>query len=237
MYKRGMYKQMGSIKCPSHMSKDELKDWWLNFHSINGRLVPGLKYYTINFTLDDSPFGLPPFDGYADNSFDTFDLLKAGGNSDIMNEQIEDVKEHKLDDPSLCQIAWLEEYIINTPDGLKERPHKSGMYKQMEIIKCPSHMTKHELKDWWFNDHIKNGRKLHGLQWYNVNFTIEDTPFGPPSFDGYAEIWFENLETLKQAYNSEIMRVQIENIAKHNLNDSEVTEVVWAESNIVTIPS
>jgi uncharacterized protein (TIGR02118 family) len=236
MYKRGKYKQMGSIKCPPHMSKDGLKDWWLNFHSINGRLVPGLKYYTINFTLDDSPFGVPPFDGYADNLFESIELLKEGGTSDVMKEQIEDVRKHKLDDPTLCKIAWAEEYIIDVPNGLKEQPHKNRMYKQMGIIKCPSYMTKDELKDWWLNVHVKIGRNFPGLQWFTVNFTIEDTPFGLPPFDGYAETWFEDFEKLKQAYDSDIMKASIEDVAKHKLDDPELTQVVWAEANIIEIP-
>jgi uncharacterized protein (TIGR02118 family) len=236
MYKRGIYKQMGSIKCPPHMSKDELKDWWLNFHSINGRLVPGLKYYTINFTLDNSPFGLPPFDGYADNSFESLELLKEGGTSKVMKEQIEDVTKHKLDDPNLCKIAWMEEYIIDVPNGLKEQPNKSSMYKQMGIIKCPPHMTRDELKDWWLNVHVKIGRNFPGLQWFTVNFTIEDTPFGPPPFDGYAETWFEDFESLKQAYDSDIMKASMEDVVKHKLDDPELTQVVWVKSNIIEIP-
>ncbi len=236
MYKQGMYKQMGSIKSPNHMSKKDLIDWWLNHHSLTGRLIPNLQFYTVNFTLDDTPFGPPPFDGYADNSFITLEQLKEGGTSKEMDFQIDDVKKYKLDNPELCQIVWAEEYIIEVPGGFENIPEKKGMYKQMGSIKCPPSMDKKQLKDWWLNKHAKNGRNLPGLKWYTVNFTLDDTPFGPPPFDGYAEIWFDEFETLKEAYNSDIMLQQMEDVKEHNLDNPEISSVVWAKANIINIP-
>ena len=126
VYRKGLYRQMGAHKCPPDMSKEQLKDWWINHHSITGRLVPGLQRYTINFTLEDALCGPPAFDGYADESFLTLEALIEGGTSDIMKGQIEDLKPYGLDDPALAKIVWIEEYIIDLPGGPKKFPFEKG---------------------------------------------------------------------------------------------------------------
>lgn len=236
MFKKGKYKQWGSIKCPPHMTKKELKDWWIGHHSITGRLIPNLLFYTVNFPLDNTVLNDPPFDGFADNSFASLKLLKRGGTSKEMEFQINDVKKYRLDDPSLCQIVWVEEYIVDIQKDIENPPDKNIWYKQLRIFKRPVSLSKKQLRDLWLDKFVKSSKDLPGMRWHTVNFTLENTPFGVPVFDGYEEQWFKDLENMKKAFNSSSSRKLMEDLEEHGLSYPGLVKVVWAETNIIEIP-
>ena len=108
------------------------------------------------------------------------------------------------------------------------------MYRQMGTIKTPPHMTKKDLKDWWF-EHARRFKHLERMKWYTVLFTLEDNPFGPPPFDGYAEIWFESLDDLKHAFYSDTEQEALEHVKEYGLSDPKYLQGVWAEEYIIEL--
>lgn len=238
MHKKGIYRQMGLLKKPSYMGKKEFKNWLLNIHAEKGKYLPNLKRYAFYIALESIPELNPPaHDAYAEAWFESLDDLNKAYKSDIMKGQIEDVNmKYKGEENRLVQVVWSEEFNIVIPGGLESIPQKKNMFCQMGHIKCPSHMSKQELKDWWLNVHAETGKYLEGLKWYTVCFTIDDSPLGTPPFDGYGEIWFENYEALKASFQSNIMKDQFEDAKKHKMDDPKLHKVVVAEQYLIDLP-
>jgi hypothetical protein len=95
-------------------------------------------------------------------------------------------------------------------------------------------MTKIELKDWWF-EHADRVKTLNNLNFYAIYLVIDYT-FGPPIwFDGYEEMWFDSLEELKKAYNSEIWQKELLNMEKHDLFRPGNFQGVWEEGFYVKL--
>lgn len=238
MYKKGIYRQMGLLKKPSHMTRKDFEDWLLNIHAEKGKFLPNLKRYSYCLTLDSIPSLNPPYyDAFAEAWFDSLDSLKEANDSDVMKGQIEDVEKHyKGEESKLVKVIWAKEYIIDLPGDGKEAPNNKEMYCQMGHLKCPSHMTQEDLKDWWLNTHAETGKFLEDLRWYTVLFTLKDSPFGTPSFDGYAEVWFDNFEALKDSFKSDIMKTQFEDVKKHGLDDPALHKIVIAKQFLIELP-
>ena len=110
--------------------------------------------------------------------------------------------------------------------------YKKGQFRQMGTIKTPPGMTKQELRDWWF-EHARRFKHLERMKWYTVLFTLEDNPFGPPPFDGYAEIWFESLDDLKIAFESGTEQAALDHVKEYGLWDPRYIQEVWAEEHVI----
>lgn len=239
MYVKGIYRQMGLLKKPSYMKKEEFKNWLLNVHAENGKYLPNLKRYSFYITLDSIPDLNPPaYDAYAESWFGSLDEFKEAYDSEVMKGQIEDVKaQYKGEENRLVQVILAEEYNIIVPDGFKSIPQKKNMFCQMGHIKQPPHMSRQDLKDWWLNIHAETGKYVEDLKWYTVCFTIDGTLLGHPFFDGYGEIWFDSYEALKASFKSNIMKGQFEDVKKHKMNDPALHKVVVAEQYLIDLPN
>ena len=95
--------------------------------------------------------------------------------------------------------------------------YQEADHKQMITIKRPEGMGKDSFKEWWF-DHAMKLKTLPGLKWYTILFSLETSPFGPPAFDGFEELWFGSMKELEDAYNTDIMQNELENIRKHGVH-------------------
>ncbi len=235
MYKKGMYRQLQIIKCPLNMNKTKFKNWLIHTHIEIGKNVPGLKDYRVYITHEKSIFGPPLWDAFEEFYFESLETLKQAFESSKMKTQIEDIKKHGIDGLSMFQSVWAEEYIIEIPDGPKSIHTGKGMFCQMGTLKCPPGMSKHDLKLWWLDTHAETGKYLEGLKWYTVLFPLENTPFGPPPFDGYAAVWFDSVDALIRSSKSEIMKGQMEDVRKHKMDDPDLSKVVLADELIIKI--
>jgi hypothetical protein len=229
MYKKGMYRQLQIMKCPPYMNKTNFKNWLLYTHVEIGKKMPGLKDYRVYITHEKSIFGPPAWDAFEEFYFDSLKGLKQGFESSIMKDQIEDIKKRGIDGSSMFQSVWAEENIIDIPNGPNTFHTEKGMYCQMGTLKCPAGMSKNDLKTWWLNTHAETGKYLEGLKWYTVLFPLENTPLGPPPFDGYAAVWFDSVDALIRSSRSEIMKGQMEDVRKHKMDDPVLSKVVLAD--------
>lgn len=240
LYQKADYKQMITIKCPKGMSRDELKDWWFEHADIMGKL-PGLKWYTVLFPLDDSPFGPPAFDGYEELWFGSLDELRHAYDTEIMTDEIENIHKNGLDDPSLLQAAWLEENIVAL-NGYDTIPSKKGSVRLTGICKLPRTMEKKDLKDWFYQHAARvidyDGRMIiPGIRWYTHSFALDESPFGRAPFYGCAENWWDSLVEMKQDFDGEIMKSQLEDREEHvDIVDPSYFQGIWANEYIINIP-
>jgi len=238
LYKKADYRQIITIKCPVGMSQDELKKWWFA-RAERVKKLSGLKWYTLCFPLDCSPFGEPAFDGYEEMWFGSFDDLNNAYESRLMKTEMKDISDRGLDAPELFQAGWLEENIV-TLKGYDSIPKNQNMIRLTGICKLPPSMTKKDLKDWFYQHAArvidKDGFMLvPGIRWYTHCFAI-DSPFGTPKIDGCAENWWETLAEIKRDFDSEIMQSQLDDREENiDIADPSYFQGIWAEEFIIDI--
>lgn len=240
LYRKADVKQMITIKCPSQMAKIDLKEWWFSYTEKMKKL-PGLKWYTILFSLETSPFGSPAFDGYEELWFSSLEDLKKAYDTDIMQRGLEDIKKKKLDDPLRFQGAWLQENIIPMK-GYDMVPSRKNMVRLTGICKIPPTMTKKDLKDWFYQHAARvidaeGYMIIPGIRWYTHCFALDQSPFRKPHFYGCAENWWDSLEEMKRDFEGEVMKSQLEDREQNiDIVDPTFFQGIWADEYIIDIP-
>lgn len=239
LYNKADYKQMFTIKCPADVTREELKDWWFG-HAEKMKRLPGLKWYTVLFSLEPSPFGEPAFDGFEELWFGSLDALKEAYRTDIMKSELRDIKKRGFDDPALFQAAWLEENIVSLK-GYDSIPDKKNMARLTGICKRPPDMSKKDLKDWFYQHAARvideEGRMIvPGIRWYTHCFSVDDTPFGPSSFGGCAENWWDSLDEMKRDFDGDVMKSQLEDREENiDVVDPSYFQGIWADEYIIDL--
>jgi len=73
------------------------------------------------------------------------------------------------------------------------------MVKALIFLKRSDNLSQKEFISWWLGPHRELARQLPGLKRFCFNVTQ-----GAGAFDGVAEQWFETIEDLEHAYQTEI---------------------------------
>ena len=75
------------------------------------------------------------------------------------------------------------------------------MIKLCRLIKRRERMTKQDFAAWWLRDHAPRAVALKGLKRYQIDLTVgeEEAPW-----DGMAELWFESVESMTAAFETEL---------------------------------
>ncbi|KPJ89467.1 MAG: hypothetical protein AMS17_01745 [Spirochaetes bacterium DG_61] len=112
----------GGCRRTKEMSKKDLKDW---YHSHAERvideegkmIIPEIIGYTHNFSLDDSPFGIPFIDAYCNNWWASIEDMFKTFSGDIWRGQLEHREDH-IDayDKSFFIGALATEHIVDLPN-------------------------------------------------------------------------------------------------------------------------
>ncbi len=240
LYRRADYKQMITIKRPDQMSHNDFRDWWFD-HAEKMKRLPGLRWYTVLFSLESSPFGPPAFDGFEELWFASLDVLKRAYSTDTMQRELENIRKHGFDDPSSFQGAWLEENVV-TMTGYEKIPENEGMVRLTGICKLPPTMEKRDLKDWFYQHAARVIDKdrymiIPGIRWYTHCFALDESPFGEPPFYGCAENWWDSLKKMKQDFDGEIMKSQLSDREENiDIVDPSYFQGIWADEHIIDIP-
>jgi uncharacterized protein (TIGR02118 family) len=80
------------------------------------------------------------------------------------------------------------------------------MIKLIALLKRKPGLSRQEFADRWLNDHIKLSSKMPGLLGYRVNIAIDHQPDGDgvePIYDGTAELWWDSIEAMEAAFDSQ----------------------------------
>jgi|GEM_PF-2468926 len=239
-YQKAGYRQMMTITCPPSLSHDDFRGWWFD-HAEVMKSLPGLKWYTVLFSLHDSPFGPPAFDGFEELWFSTLADLERAFDTDIMRGELQNIKAHSFNDPSSYQAVWLEEHIIPLK-GYERIPNRKNMVRLTGICKLPPSMKKRDLKD-WFHQHAarviddEGAMIIPGIRWYTHCFALDQSPFDPAPFYGCAENWWDSLEEMKRDFDGEIMKSQLEDREDNiDIVDPSYFQGIWADEFIIDIP-
>jgi hypothetical protein len=239
LYKKADYRQIITIKCPDGTSRESLKKWWFD-RAENIKNLPFLKWYTVNFTLDCSPFGEPAFDGFEELWFSRVNELIMAYEHEIMKSGFEDIKKKGFDNPDLMQAAWLEENKVELK-GYNRIPDRENMVRLTGICTQPPKMNRKGLIDWFYQHAARviddEGRMIiPGIRWYTHSFSI-DSPFGKSKIDGCAENWWDSLEEIKRDFDGEVMKSQLEDREEAiDAIDPSYFQGAWSDEYVIKLP-
>jgi hypothetical protein len=240
LYKEADYRQIMTLKRPASYTRADLEHWFLQ-HAQRMSKLPGLKWYTVLFTVEGSPFGAPPFDAYEDIWFGSLADLQAAYQSATMQRELEELRARKLDEPARFQAAWMRENIV-TMKGYDCIPAKDSV-RLVGICTKPPKMSRQALKDWFYQHAARvidrEGRMIiPGIRWYTHSFLIDESPYKPHRLDGCAENWWDTLEEMKRDFEGEVMKSQLRDREENiDIVDPSYFQGAWAEEHIIPVPT
>ena len=76
------------------------------------------------------------------------------------------------------------------------------MVKLISLMKRKDGLSREEFARWAIEDHAPIGKSMPGIRQYRINVLRADQP--DTEFDGVFELWFDSIEALQAALNSDI---------------------------------
>jgi hypothetical protein len=225
LYQPDGYRQLITFKSPPGMGEEELKGWIAD-HAERAKRLPGLKWYTLCFVFgpidyaDGTPGQPPPFDAYEEMYFDSLEDLRQAYQSNLMQSELKEmVKRGLFDTEDFRRGVWAEANIVKMK-GLSSPPTQKDCARIFGGCKRAEGMSRKDLKDWYYGHAERvidtDGRMIiPEIIGYIHNFTLEDSPFGPPFVDAYCNNWWATREDMFMTLAGEIWRGQLEHREEH----------------------
>jgi uncharacterized protein (TIGR02118 family) len=164
-------------------------DWWLGQHRALAEQLPGLRRYIISLAAD-APDG--PFDGMAELWFDDLAAADAAFASPA-GETARTDADARVARRERLNLA--EHMIIDHPAPPR--------FKYTAGLKRRADMTREAFAHWWLERHVPYVKRFPAVRKYRVSL-VES---GPESFvDGVAEVWFDDMATLRRVTASEMVK-------------------------------
>jgi uncharacterized protein (TIGR02118 family) len=102
------------------------------------------------------------------------------------------------------------------------------MIKRVSLIRRRPGMTFEEFRRYWLNEHATLSSRVSTLRKYVIN--VVDREHCPDAeWDGFSELWFDNIDALKQAYEGPFA----EAIRADDANFIGAASVLFVEEHIV----
>jgi uncharacterized protein (TIGR02118 family) len=76
------------------------------------------------------------------------------------------------------------------------------MVKLISLIKRKDGLSRAEFARWALEEHAPIGRRMPGIRQYRINLLRADQP--ETEFDGVFELWFDSVEALQSALDSDV---------------------------------
>lgn len=101
------------------------------------------------------------------------------------------------------------------------------MIKVLAVLCKRSEMCREDFVRYWREVHAPLAEGMEGLRRYVINPTLEAFAMGEPSFDGLAELWFDDAAAARAAFASPVGIATTQDVAK--FAQPEKTQIVIAE--------
>ncbi len=75
------------------------------------------------------------------------------------------------------------------------------MFKMIILLKRKTSFTNKQFAEYWLETHAPLAKKMPGLRRYVVNL-VTPPPNREPDYNGVVELWFDNVDDMKKAFNS-----------------------------------
>jgi uncharacterized protein (TIGR02118 family) len=174
-------------------------DWWLGQHRALAKQLPGLRRYTISLAADAQD---GPFDGMAELWFDDLAAADAAFASPAGQAARADADAHVA---RRERLNLTEHAIIDHPAPPR--------FKYTAGLKRRADMSREAFARWWLERHVPYVKKFPAVRKYRVSLVER----GPEAVvDGLAEVWFDDIATLKQVTASEVVREAQQHSVAHS---------------------
>ena len=79
--------------------------------------------------------------------------------------------------------------------------------------------------------------KVPQILYYIHDYSMVNSPYGPPFVDNLGAMWYNSLDALKESFYSDIMKYQEDHgQIVYDFHDILSTQVAWAEQFVVELP-
>jgi uncharacterized protein (TIGR02118 family) len=178
------------LKRRPELSQPFFFGWWLGQHRALVEQLPGLRQYIISLAIADEPEG--PFDGMAELWFDDLTAAEAAFASPAGQAARADADAHVV---RLERLHLTEHTIIDHPTPPRCK-FAAGLKRRTD-------MSRAEFARWWLERHVPYVKKFPAVRKYRVSL-VES---GPETIvDGLAEVWFDDMATLRRVTASEVVK-------------------------------
>jgi uncharacterized protein (TIGR02118 family) len=164
-------------------------DWWLGQHRALAEQLPGLRQYIISLAVEASE---GPFDGMAELWFDKLAAADAAFASPAGLAARADADAHVA---RRERLNLTEHTIINHPAPPR--------FKFAAGLKRRADMSREAFAHWWLERHVPYVQRFPALRKYRVSL-VESGP--ETVVDGLAEVWFDDMDTLRRVTASEVVK-------------------------------
>ena len=164
-------------------------DWWLGQHRALAEQLPGLRRYIISLAADAQE---GPFDGMAELWFDDLAAADAAFASPAGQAARADADAHVA---RRERLSLTEHTIIDHPAPPR--------FKYTAGLKRHADMSREAFAHWWLERHVPYVKRFPDVRKYRVSL-VES---GPETIvDGLAEVWFDDMATLRRVTASEVVK-------------------------------
>jgi uncharacterized protein (TIGR02118 family) len=163
--------------------------WWLGQHRALAEQLPGLRQYTISLAADEQD---GPFDGMAELWFDDLAATDAAFASPAGQTARADADAHVA---RRERLNLTEHTIIHHPDPPR--------FKYTAGLKRRADMSREAFAHWWLERHVPYVKRFPAVRKYRVSL-VESGP--ETVVDGLAEVWFDDLATLRHVTASMVVK-------------------------------
>jgi uncharacterized protein (TIGR02118 family) len=164
-------------------------DWWLGQHRALAEQLSGLRQHTISLA-DEAQDGA--FDGMAELWFEDLAAADAAFASPEGQAASADADAHMAQRE---RLNLTEHSIIDHPAPPR--------FKYTAGLKRRADMDREAFGHWWLECHVPYVKQFPAIRKYRVSF-VES---GPETIvDGLAEVWFDDIATLRRILASEVVK-------------------------------
>jgi uncharacterized protein (TIGR02118 family) len=163
--------------------------WWLGQHKALAERLPGLRQYVISLAADEQE---GPFDGMAELWFDDLAAADAAFTSPAGQAARADADAHVARHE---RLNLTEHTIIDHPAPPR--------FKYTAGLKRRADMNREAFAHWWLERHVPYVKQFPAVRKYRVSL-VESGP--ETVVDGLAEVWFDDMATLRRVTASEVVK-------------------------------
>jgi uncharacterized protein (TIGR02118 family) len=180
---------------------------WYEVHGALGARVSLLRRYVQHHTLAEARAGDrgPTHDGASIGWFDDLESMRQC----LASSEWQPLRE---DAPNLFDMSQRMSVVVARERVVLDGPTTPDMVKTVAIASRHPDLPLEEFQRRWFEDHGPLGARLPGLRRYVQNHALPEAYEGVPSMthDGWAEMWFDDLEAMRRSRASDASRALAE---------------------------
>jgi uncharacterized protein (TIGR02118 family) len=177
------------LKRHTDLSQPLFFTWWLGQHRTMAEQLPGLRQYMISLAADAQE---GPFDGMAELWFDDLAAADAAFASPAGQAARADAHAHAARRERLN----LTEHTIIDHAAPPRFKFAAGLKRRAD-------MSREAFTHWWLERHVPYVKRFPAVRKYRVSL-VESGP--ETVVDGLAEVWFDDMATLRRVVASEVVK-------------------------------